>query len=113
VSALTIATPDAVFTALADPTRRQVLGLLAERGPTSATVLGHALPVSRQAVVKHLAVLRTAGLVGAQRQGQEVRYELVPAALTEASEWIAHLSARWDARLARLGAYLLAEPDDG
>jgi DNA-binding transcriptional ArsR family regulator len=102
-------TADVVFTALADSTRRQVLSLVAERGPASATTLGHALPVSRQAVVKHLAVLRGAGLVAAQRQGQEVRYEFVPQALTEASEWIAHLGAQWDARLARLASFLLAD----
>ncbi len=104
-----MATADAVFTALADPTRRQVLSMLVERGPVSATALGQALPVSRQAVAKHLVVLRNAGLVAAQRQGQEVRYELVSEALTEASEWIAQLSARWDARLARLASYLLSE----
>jgi DNA-binding transcriptional ArsR family regulator len=105
-----MATTDAVFSALADPMRRQVLSMVVERGPVSATSLGHTLPVSRQAVVKHLAVLRSAGLVAAQRQGQEVRYELVSDALSQASEWIAQLSARWDARLARLTAYLLSNP---
>jgi DNA-binding transcriptional ArsR family regulator len=100
---------DAIFGALADPMRRQVLSLVVERGPVSATALGHTLPVSRQAVVKHLTVLRNAGLVAAQRQGQEVHYELRSEALTEASEWIAQLSARWDARLARLTSYLLSE----
>ena len=102
-------TADAIFGALADPMRRQVLSLVVERGPVSATALGHTLPVSRQAVVKHLTVLRNAGLVAAQRQGQEVHYELRSEALTEASEWIAQLSARWDARLARLTSYLLSE----
>jgi DNA-binding transcriptional ArsR family regulator len=101
---------DAVFAALADATRREVLTLVAERGPASATTLGQALPVSRQAVVKHLAILRSAGLVAAQRQGQEVQYQLVPAAFAEASEWIAHLGARWDARLTRLSAFLALEP---
>jgi DNA-binding transcriptional ArsR family regulator len=104
-------TADAVFFALADATRRQVLTLVADQGPASATTLGHALPVSRQAVVKHLIVLRSAGLVAAQRQGQEVRYALVPEALAEASEWIVQLGSRWDARLARLAAYLLADQD--
>ncbi len=102
-----MATADAVFAALADPTRRRVLCLVAERGPASAPALVHALPVSRQAVVKHLGVLRHAGLVVAQRQGQEVHYELVPEALAEANNWIAELSAHWDARLARLTSYLL------
>ena len=58
--------------------------------------------------VKHLVVLREAGLVAGQRQGQEVQYELVADALTEATEWIAQLSAQWDARLERLAAYLQA-----
>src|SRR5579863_2113726 len=65
--------PDAVFAALADPTRRRVLRLVAERGPLSATVLERELPVTRQAIVKHLAVLNRAGLVSARRAGQEVR----------------------------------------
>jgi DNA-binding transcriptional ArsR family regulator len=99
---------DVIFTALADPTRRQVLRLVAERGPASATTLERELPVSRQAVVKHLVVLRRAGLVVGQRSGQEVRYGLVPEPLGEAAEWIAETGARWDARLARLRAYLLA-----
>jgi len=108
-----MATADAVFTALADPMRRQVLSMVVERGPVSATSLGHSLPVSRQAVVKHLGVLRSAGLVAAQRQGQEVRYELVSESLSEAREWLAQLSEQWDARLARLSSYLLsAEPSD-
>jgi len=101
-------TSDAVFTALADPTRRQVLRLVADRGPASATSLERELPVSRQAIVKHLVVLRRAGLVVGQRQGQEVRYGLVPEPLGDAAEWIAETGARWDARLARLRAYLLA-----
>jgi DNA-binding transcriptional ArsR family regulator len=93
---------DAVFAALADPTRRRVLRLVAERGPTSATVLERELPVSRQAIVKHLAVLNRAGLVSGQRTGQEVRYALVPEPLDEASDWIAEIGSRWDERLARL-----------
>src|ERR671926_919293 len=80
---------NAVFAALADPTRRQVLRLVAERGPTSATLLERELPVSRQAIVKHLSVLSRAGLVEARRQGQEVRYRLVPEPLGEAAEWLA------------------------
>jgi len=102
--------PAAVFAALADPTRRRVLRLLAERGPTSATVLGHELPITRQAIVKHLTVLNRAGLVTGQRTGQEVRYVLVPESLGEVSGWIAEIGARWDERLARLRQVVL-EPD--
>jgi DNA-binding transcriptional ArsR family regulator len=77
--------PDAVFAALADPTRRRVLRLVAERGPTSATLLERDLPVTRQAIVKHL-----------------VRYALVPEPLDDVSAWIAEIGLRWDERLARL-----------
>jgi DNA-binding transcriptional ArsR family regulator len=98
---------DAVFAALADPTRRRVLRLVAERGPTSATLLERELPVTRQAIVKHLIVLNRAGLVTGQRAGQEVRYALSPEPLDEVSEWIAALGSRWDERLARLRQVVL------
>lgn len=98
---------DAVFAALADPTRRRVLRLVAERGPTSATVLERELPVSRQAIVKHLAVLNRAGLVTGKRSGQEVRYALVPAPLGEVADWVAEIGSRWDERLARLRQLVL------
>src|SRR2546423_828614 len=87
--------PDAVFAALADPTRRRVLRLVAERGPTSATLLERELPVSRQAIVKHLAVLNRAGLVAGRRTGQEVRYALVPEPLDEVADWVAEIGSRW------------------
>src|SRR5436853_5093315 len=99
--------PDAVFAALADPTRRRVLRLVAERGPASATLLERDLPVTRQAIVKHLGVLNRAGLVSAQRTGQQVRYALVPGSLEEVSEWIAEIGSRWDKRLARLRQVVL------
>jgi DNA-binding transcriptional ArsR family regulator len=101
--------PDAVFAALADPTRRRVLRLVAERGPTSATLLERELPVTRQAIVKHLAVLNRAGLVSGQRSGQEVRYALIPGSLDEASDWIAEIGSRWDERLARLRQVVLEQ----
>jgi DNA-binding transcriptional ArsR family regulator len=104
-------TSDAVFAALADPTRRQVLRLVAERGPTSATLLDGELPVTRQAIAKHLGVLSRAGLVEARRQGQEVRYSVVSEALGDAAQWIASIGARWDERLSRLHALLLADRD--
>src|SRR5512133_2758290 len=72
--AIVVDAADAVFAALADPTRRRVLQLVAERGPTSATLLERELPVPRQAIVKHLAVLHRAGLVSGKRTGQAVRY---------------------------------------
>ena len=105
--------PDAVFAALADPTRRRVLRLVAERGPTSATLLERELPVTRQAIVKHLAVLSRAGLVTRQRAGQEVRYAPVPEPLDEVSAWIAEIGARWDQRLPRLRQVVLDQETEG
>jgi DNA-binding transcriptional ArsR family regulator len=93
---------DAVFTALADPTRRAVLEAVAEDGPASATVLSARFPVTRQAVAKHLAALQRAGLVQPHREGRETRYTLTPAPLVDAMGWMAEVGADWDQRLARL-----------
>ena len=92
---------DLVFAALADPTRRAVIGRLAQE-PLSASALAGELPVSRQAVAKHLATLDRAGLVRSHREGREQLYRLDPAPLADAMEWMASVGARWDDRLARL-----------
>jgi DNA-binding transcriptional ArsR family regulator len=91
-----------VFEALGDPTRRQVVRRLAEGGPASATQLAAELPVSRQAVAKHLAALEDAGLVEGEREGRERRFRLTPAPLSEAAAWMADVGAEWDRRLHRL-----------
>lgn len=91
---------DSVLAALADPTRRQVLDLLAAQGEVTATVLAERLPVTRQAVVKHLAVLDAAGLVSGHRVGREVRYEVRSTALDATARWMVALAADWDRRLA-------------
>ena len=91
---------DSVLVALADPTRRQLLNLLAAQGEATATTLAEPLPVSRQAVVKHLAVLDAAGLVSGSRVGREVRYAVQPAALDATARWMAALAVDWDRRLA-------------
>jgi DNA-binding transcriptional ArsR family regulator len=93
-------TPD-VFGALADPTRRQLLSEIASR-PATATELAGELPISRQAVVKHLGALADAGLLERQRAGREVRYRVTPAPLSDAVSWMAHVGAQWDDRLAAL-----------
>lgn len=93
---------DSVLAALADPTRRQVLDVLAAQGEATATRLAERLPVSRQAVVKHLAVLDAAGLVSGGRVGREVRYSVRPAALDATARWMASLAADWDRRLAAI-----------
>jgi len=93
---------DNVLAALADPTRRQLLDLLAARGEATATTLAERLPVSRQAVVKHLGVLDAAGLVSGRRVGREVRFAVRPAALDATARWMAALAVEWDRRLANI-----------
>jgi DNA-binding transcriptional ArsR family regulator len=93
---------DDVFAALADPTRREVLRSLSERPELTASRLAGELPITRQAVAKHLAALHKAGLVEPQRVGRETHYRLTPAPLTDAMDWMAAVGASWDRRLARL-----------
>jgi DNA-binding transcriptional ArsR family regulator len=93
---------DAVFGALADPTRRRVLDEVGRRGAATATQLAADLPVTRQAVAKHLGILADAGLVHAGRAGRETRYRLTPEPLGEVIDWLAHMGAEWDQRLAAL-----------
>ena len=91
-----------VFGALADPTRREVLRSLAEQPGLTASRLAGELPMTRQAVSKHLNALSGAGLVTARREGRETRYTITPAPLAEAMEWMVDVGAEWDARLERL-----------
>jgi DNA-binding transcriptional ArsR family regulator len=93
---------DAVFSALADPTRRDLVARLVREGPHTATSLARDLPMTRQAVVHHLQALGEAGLVGASREGREVRYRATPEPLGEAVAWMLGTGARWDRRLQRL-----------
>ena len=97
-----------VFDALADPNRRYVVEALAQRGTATATAteLAAELPVTRQAVAKHLAALSEAGLVESRREGRETRYELTPQPLSAALDWMGAVGAVWDTRLARLQRHL-------
>ncbi len=88
-----------ILIALADPTRRRLLHLIAEKGQASATALSKMVIVSRQAVVKHLSILSEAELVTSNRVGREVRYTVCPDQLSSAAEWIADLAADWNKRL--------------
>ena len=97
-----VAEDDALWAAVADPTRRRVLDALIERGEATTTTLAAGLPVTRQAVAKHLVVLNRVGLVAGQRRGREVRYAVRPARLDEAAEAMARVAAQWDSRLARI-----------
>jgi len=89
----------AVFVALADPTRRALLEEIAAQPETTATQLAAGLPISRQAVVKHLTALSDAGLLKRERSGRDVRYSVTPAPLGDAVSWIAEVGGRWDERL--------------
>ena len=95
-----------VFDALADPNRRALLDALSELGTATPTRLASDLPVTRQAVSKHLATLEAAGLVASERRGRETHYRLTPQPLTEAIGWIAHVGSQWDDRLESLHEYL-------
>jgi DNA-binding transcriptional ArsR family regulator len=96
----------AVFGALSDPTRRSLLEAIAARPASTATDLAAGLPISRQAVVKHLAALTGAGLVERERAGRDVRYRVTPAPLSDAVSWIVEVGGQWDERLEALrGAF--------
>ena len=93
---------DAVFSALADPTRRDLVARLVREGPHTATTLAQGRPMTRQAIVHHLQALGEAGLVDATRDGREVRYRATPEPLGDAVAWMLDTGARWDRRLERL-----------
>ncbi len=93
---------DPVFTALADPTRREVIERLASGSTVTASGLAAQLPISRQAVSKHLAALTRARLVRRARVGRETRYSLDPAPLEDAARWIGAVGGEWDERLRAL-----------
>ncbi|GCB48675.1 helix-turn-helix transcriptional regulator [Streptomyces sp. NL15-2K] len=94
--------PEDVLVALADPTRREVLAVLVREGGATSTSLAAGLPVTRQAVAKHLAVLDRAGLVGTHRAGREVRYEADLQPLRQAMHWMDALATQWEYRLAAI-----------
>jgi DNA-binding transcriptional ArsR family regulator len=107
-------TAEQVFSALADPTRRAILGELAARGPATATDLSGRLPITRQAIAKHLALLTDAGLVIPEPgERRRVRYRLHSTPMQVAQQFLAALARDWDSPLAALKAHLdgAAHPD--
>lgn len=97
----------AVFVALADPTRRAVLSELAHSGPATVSDLARRLPITRQAVAKHLTHLVEAGLVRLDEpSGRRHPYRLDPAPVRVALVWLSALANRWDDRLAALARHL-------
>ncbi|MFC8382639.1 ArsR/SmtB family transcription factor [Nocardia sp. NPDC056952] len=101
------ATAERVFVALADPSRRSVLAALAAHGPATATDLADRLPITRQAIAKHLALLADAGLVIAEPgERRRVRYRLDSAPMHVAQQFLAALSRDWDGPLDALRRHL-------
>src|SRR4051812_16010814 len=101
------AVAEQVFIALADPTRRSILAALASEGPTTATDLADRLPITRQAVAKHLALLAEVGLVTAKPgERRRVRYRLRSAPMQVAQQFLAALARDWDGRLEALQDHL-------
>jgi DNA-binding transcriptional ArsR family regulator len=102
---------DAVFQALADPTRRLIVARLS-RGPASVSALAQPLDMSLPAVLQHLQVLEGSGLVRSEKIGRVRTCRLAPNALTAAESWIRARRATWERRLDRLGEYLATQGDE-
>jgi len=101
------AVAEQVFIALADPTRRSILAALAADGPATATDLADRLPITRQAIAKHLALLAEVGLVTAEPgERRRVRYRLRSAPMQVAQQFLAALARDWDGRLDALQDHL-------
>jgi DNA-binding transcriptional ArsR family regulator len=101
------AAAEQVFTALADPSRRAILAALASAGPATATDLAGRLPITRQAIAKHLVLLAEAGLVTAEPgERRRVRYRLQSAPMQVAQQFLAALARDWDSPLGALASHL-------
>ena len=96
---MTAQADDELWSAIGDPSRRQVLDLLVSQGGASASWLAGRVPFSRQAVSKHLVVLERAGLISRRKQGREVVYQVQAERLDQAARAMAELAAQWDQRL--------------
>jgi predicted transcriptional regulator len=93
---------DHLWSAIGDPTRRRMLDVLLSEGVGTATTLSDRLPVTRQAISKHLAVLDRVGLVNVTPAGRERRYQVDETQLARAVAQLAHVGSTWDARLRRI-----------
>lgn len=103
---------DSTFQALSDPTRRAIVERLT-RGPASVSELARPLPMSLPAVVQHLAILQSSGLVRSEKVGRVRTCRIDTAALGSAEKWIAGRREEWESRLDRLGDYLNAQASEG
>lgn len=97
-----------VFQAIADPTRRQLLRLLAEQEMPVTAISSH-FPISRTAVSKHLRILAEAGLVAERKVGRETRYRLEPEPLQELKDWLAYFERYWENKLSALRRFVEAD----
>jgi DNA-binding transcriptional ArsR family regulator len=94
--------PQPLLAALADPTRRAVFERLNSKGPASASQLAAEMPVSRQAIAKHLTALDSVGLVDRSEQGRQVMYSARVAPLGQVASWLETVGDQWDDRLDKL-----------
>ncbi len=94
--------PQPVLAALSDPTRRAVFERLSAKGPASASQLADEIPVSRQAIAKHLTQLGSVGLVNRAQHGREVVFSAQVEPLAEVADWLGRVGGEWDRRLQRL-----------
>lgn len=105
-----------VFAALGDETRLQLVSRLCREGPQSIVRLTNGFPMTRQAITKHLRMLEGAGVVRSSIRGRESLWQVEPKRLAEAQRHLEMISAQWDERLSRLGAFVehpsIAERDD-
>jgi DNA-binding transcriptional ArsR family regulator len=99
-----------VFQAVADPTRRSLLKLLADKEMSIVAISKH-FPISRTAVIKHLRVLSEAGLVKSDKVGRETRYRLNPEPLVGLKDWLAFFEPYWDEKLLALKQFVESESD--
>jgi DNA-binding transcriptional ArsR family regulator len=97
-----------VFQAIADPTRRSLLKLLADNEMHISSIT-ECFPISRTAVNKHLHVLSDAGLVSSQKVGRETRYKLQPEPLVELKQWLSFFEQYWENKLFALKEYVEAD----
>ncbi len=94
-----------IFQAIADPTRRELLSLLADN-EMPVTVISSYFPISRTAVSKHLHILAEAGLVSERKIGRETRYKLQPESLLELKEWLSYYERFWDEKIIALKTFV-------